>query len=82
LRQVHQRALAAAIAKGCRSVAFPAISTGAYRFPLTEAAKIALEAVEESLREPQPLELVRFVLFKPSHLEVFRAELRVLSAKT
>jgi len=81
LRQVHQRALAAAIAKGCRSVAFPAISTGAYRFPLTEAAKIALEAVEEALREPQPLELVRFVLFKPSHLEVFRAEMRVLSAK-
>jgi O-acetyl-ADP-ribose deacetylase len=79
LRQVHQRALESAAAKGCRSVAFPAISTGAYRFPLTEAAPIALEAAEEQLRQQQSLELVRFVLFKPAQLEVFRAALQALA---
>jgi O-acetyl-ADP-ribose deacetylase len=78
LGQVYQQALAAAAAKGCRSVAFPAISTGAYRFPLAEAAAIALRAAEEYLREPQPVELVRFVLFKPAQLEVFRAALQAL----
>jgi O-acetyl-ADP-ribose deacetylase (regulator of RNase III) len=78
LRQVHQHALEAAAAKGCRSVAFPAISTGAYRFPLAEAAPIALGAAVEQLQKPQPVELVRFVLFKPVQLEVFRATLRML----
>ncbi len=79
LRQVYQHALEAAVARGCRSVAFPAISTGAYRFPLAEAAPIALGVVEEMLRQPQPVELVRFVLFKPAHLEVFRAALQELA---
>src|SRR5207249_2894808 len=77
LHQVHERALDAA--KGCRSVAFPAISTGAYRFPLAEAATIALQAAEEHLRRQQSVELVRFVLFKPAHLEVFRAALLALA---
>ena len=64
LRQVHQQALQAAAAKGCRSVALPAISKGAYRFPLAEAAPIALGEALEQLRMPQPVELVGIVLFK------------------
>jgi O-acetyl-ADP-ribose deacetylase (regulator of RNase III) len=73
LRQVHQQALQAAAAKGCRSVAFPAISTGAYRFPLAEAAPIALLAAKEHLQVAQSVELVRFVLFRPAQLAVFQA---------
>ena len=42
LRLVHQRALEAAVARGCRSIAFPAISTGVYRFPKRAAAAIAI----------------------------------------
>jgi O-acetyl-ADP-ribose deacetylase (regulator of RNase III) len=79
LRQVHQQALQTAAGKGCRSVAFPAISTGAYRFPLAEAASIALGVAVEQLQKSQPLELVRFVLLKPAHLEVFRAALQTLA---
>jgi O-acetyl-ADP-ribose deacetylase (regulator of RNase III) len=79
LRQVHQQALQAASAKGCRSVALPAISTGAYRFPLAEAAPIALGVAVEQLQQPQSVELVRFVLFKPAQLEVFRGALRTLA---
>jgi O-acetyl-ADP-ribose deacetylase (regulator of RNase III) len=78
LRQVHQYALEAAAARGCRSVAFPAISTGAYRFPLAEAAPIALGAAVEQLQTPGPVELVRFVLFSPGQLEVFREALITL----
>jgi len=81
LRQVYQKALEAATAQGCRSVALPAISTGAYRFPLADAAPIALEVAMEHLQRQQSVELVRFVLFKPAHLEVFRAALQALSGE-
>lgn len=82
LRQVHLRALEEAATRDCRSVAFPAISTGAYRFPLQDAAPIALAAARDHLRKAQSVELVRFVLFKPAHLEVFRSALQVLAAET
>jgi O-acetyl-ADP-ribose deacetylase (regulator of RNase III) len=81
LRQVHERALEEAVARGCRSVAFPAISTGAYRFPPAEAAPIALASAREHLQRPQSVDLVRFVLFKPAHLEVFRAALQALAGR-
>jgi O-acetyl-ADP-ribose deacetylase (regulator of RNase III) len=81
LRDVYRCALEAASSKGCRSVAFPAISTGAYRFPIPDAAAIALGAAEEWLRQPQAVELVRFVLFKPAHRQVFREALQNLSAR-
>jgi len=81
LRLVHQRALEAAVAKGCRSIAFPAISTGAYRFPIKEAAKIALTASAEHLSKPQSVEVVRFVLFTAKDLEVFQTALAELAEK-
>jgi O-acetyl-ADP-ribose deacetylase (regulator of RNase III) len=62
LREVHLRALEAAQERGCRSIAFPAISTGAYRFPPARAAEIAIEAAASFLsRCTEPLR-VRFVL--------------------
>jgi serine/threonine-protein kinase len=75
LHDVHRLALEAAAERGGRSVALPAISTGAYRFPLAEAAPIAIRAAVEHLRGPKPVELVRFVLFKAAQLEVFREAL-------
>ena len=79
LARVHRLALEAAATKECRSVAFPAISTGAYRFPLAEAAPIALQAARDFLREPGPVEVVRFVLFKPAYLDAFGLALRALA---
>ncbi len=81
LRQVHELALEAAAVNGCQSVAFPAISTGAYRFPLAEAAPIALGVAEEHLRTATSVKLVRFVLFQPAQLEVFRAALRGMDGR-
>jgi O-acetyl-ADP-ribose deacetylase len=50
------------------SIAFPAISTGAYRYPMDEAARIALTAVKSSA-----FGLIRFVLFDDAALSVYRA---------
>jgi O-acetyl-ADP-ribose deacetylase (regulator of RNase III) len=46
-----------------RSIAFPAISTGAYGFPVERAARIAVTAVNDALSHPTSVELVRFVCF-------------------
>lgn len=75
LRQLHENILRAALEHECRSVALPAISTGAYRFPLDRAAAVALHAVAEFLRQQRKPEVVRFVLFKQAHLDAFRQAL-------
>lgn len=46
-----------------RSIAFPAISTGVYGYPLPEAARISLQVVLEEMENPGTLREVRFVLF-------------------
>lgn len=47
----------------CTSVSFPSISTGAFGYPVPQAAQIALRTVAEHLHSPQSIALVRFVLF-------------------
>ncbi len=65
LRGAYMAALAICENEGLRSVAFPSISTGAYGYPLHEAAPVAIAAVCDHLRaHPQTaLELVRFMLY-------------------
>jgi O-acetyl-ADP-ribose deacetylase (regulator of RNase III) len=63
LASCHRNALALASELGCRTVAFPAISTGAYGFPLERAAGIALGVTSEELERRPELEQVTFVLF-------------------
>jgi len=73
LASCHARALELAAEHGCRTVAFPAISTGIYGYPVELAAPVAVAAVLEAWREP--IELVRFVLFSDGHLHAFRSAL-------
>jgi O-acetyl-ADP-ribose deacetylase (regulator of RNase III) len=73
LASCHRRALELAAELDCRSVAFPAISTGVYGYPVELAAPVAVAAVREALTEP--VELVRFVLFNDGHLAAFRSVL-------
>ncbi|MBW3596619.1 MAG: O-acetyl-ADP-ribose deacetylase [Planctomycetes bacterium] len=75
LRQVHRNSLQAAAEHDCRSIAFPAISTGAYRFPIEEAAPIALGVVREFLEAPSSVQLVRFVLFSQPPFDAFEKAL-------
>ena len=64
----HVTALAVADGLGARSVAFPAISTGAYGYPVTEAAPIAVRAVRTAQTD---VHVVRFVLFDDATREEF-----------
>jgi O-acetyl-ADP-ribose deacetylase (regulator of RNase III) len=72
LRSVHVAALTAAAERDCRSIAFPAISTGVYGFPIDAAAEIAIGAAKDFLAvNAGPIELVRFVLFSDRDLATF-----------
>jgi O-acetyl-ADP-ribose deacetylase len=56
---------------GLTSLAFPAISTGAYGYPVTEAAPIAISAAIEALVGAQQVTLCRFVLFDVSTVRAY-----------
>jgi O-acetyl-ADP-ribose deacetylase (regulator of RNase III) len=73
LASCHRRALELAAELGCSSVAFPAISTGVYGYPVELAAPIAIAAARGGQRPP--VELVRFVLFSEKDLDVFESAL-------
>ena len=70
LADCHRNSLRVAGELGATSIAFPAISTGAYRWPLDSAAEIALTTVTEVLVR-QPI-AVRFVLWQDDALRAFR----------
>ena len=75
LAACHRRAIELAAEHGCARVAFPAISTGVYRYPLEEAAATAIAATREALeRHPQVAE-ARFWLFDDRALRAFQAAL-------
>lgn len=63
LTSCYRRSLEVASANNLKSIAFPSISTGAYGYPLEEAAPIALKTVMDYLKNHPDIQLVRFVLF-------------------
>ncbi len=71
LASCHRESLRVADELGAKTVAFPAISTGIYGWPIDSAAKIALAAVRESSTSVSE---VRFVLFNRDALRAFEAE--------
>lgn len=78
LASAYRESLRLASEAGCESVAFPAISTGAYGYPLEEAAAIALDSVREFLSNESSIRLVRFVLFGEDALRAFEKALSSL----
>ncbi|MBQ6495730.1 MAG: O-acetyl-ADP-ribose deacetylase [Firmicutes bacterium] len=64
LASCYRRCLEVAVENGVRSVAFPSISTGVYRFPLEQAAGIAVRTARAFVAEhPDALDLIKWILF-------------------
>ncbi len=81
LADAYWNSLELAVEMGCRTVAFPSISTGAYGYPIREAAGIALTMAADFLYDhPGVLDEVRFVLFSEEDAEVFRGALSDVEA--
>ncbi len=72
LASCHTESLRVADELGAKSVAFPAISTGVYGYPLEEAATVAIQAVRDADTQ---VEEVRFVLFDDEAYEAFQSTL-------
>ena len=75
LASCHRRAIELAAELGARSVAFPAISTGAYGYPVEYAAPVAIGATREALRAHPEVELARFVFRDEATLASYREAL-------
>lgn len=71
-----------AMDNGIRTIAFPSISTGAYRFPVELAAKIAVHTVDRFLQDnSESFDLVKWVLFDSHTESVYKAEVDKLYDK-
>ncbi|GIL11726.1 MAG: macro domain-containing protein [Chloroflexota bacterium] len=81
LASAYRRSLELAAQHHLESIAFPSISTGAYGYPVEEAAPIALQTVCDFLQQNTTIRLVRFVLFNMPILEVYRAALARLAGQ-
>jgi O-acetyl-ADP-ribose deacetylase (regulator of RNase III) len=71
LADCHRNSLRVAHERGASSVAFPAISTGIYRWPVEDAARVAVAAVRETLPSVPGITSVRFVLFDQRAFDAF-----------
>ena len=81
LESCYRNSLALAREAGAKTIAFPAISTGVYRFPLARAARIATKTVADELaRDRGSIEKVIFCTFGAEATEAYRAALNELNA--
>ncbi len=71
LASCYRRSIELAAAHDCRVVALPAISTGAYRYPLEQGARVAIEAVQTALIVFGAVERARFWLFDEAAFDAF-----------
>ena len=76
LASCYRESLKLAKKHGLRTVAFPSISTGAYGYPMEDAANVALGAVGEFLSEMEGIDLATFVLWGGGSLKVYEGALK------
>ena len=75
LASCYRRAVALASTHGCRRVALPAISTGVYRYPLADAARVAIDALRAALADHPDVEEARLWLFDSAAYDAFATAL-------
>jgi O-acetyl-ADP-ribose deacetylase (regulator of RNase III) len=71
LARCYKNSLKLAVSSGCRTVAFPAISCGAYGYPMEDACKIAIDSVVEILTSDSTLTKVIFILLMPYQIALY-----------
>ncbi len=69
LASCYRRSLEVGTENGCKTIAFPAISTGVYGYPFDEATEIALRTTAEFLRQNESVEKATFVFFGQADYE-------------
>ena len=72
LKSCYIESLKLAVKHHVRTISFPSISTGAYRYPLSEAAGIAVKAVKDFLSEDNSIKEVYFVLFDEKTYQAYK----------
>lgn len=77
LASCYRRSLEIAVERGMQSIAFPAISTGVYGYPLKLAARVVIATVRDFMRTSGPLNEVAFCCFSESACEVYAELLRL-----
>lgn len=82
LKSCYWNSLKLAEENGVKSIAFPSISTGAYRFPIERASRIAVETVREYLEKSPRIERLIFVCFSRDDFEVYLSQLGSVTQET
>jgi O-acetyl-ADP-ribose deacetylase (regulator of RNase III) len=72
LANCYRNSLGVALKNGVKTIAFPAISCGAYRYPIAEAAKIAIATTREFLQAQSEMEKVIFVVWDDEIFAIYR----------
>lgn len=73
LRSCYANSLKLAVEHGCKTVAFPAISTGVYRYPLEQAARIAVDTAADFLAGCPEGPVVTFVCFQEQAAQLYQS---------
>ena len=81
LTNVYFNSLKLAVSKGLRTIAFPSISTGAYRYPIEKASLVALRTTKAFLEIDKNLKEVVFVLFSTHDFKVYLKSARDIIGK-
>src|SRR5436305_1934188 len=75
LANCYRNSLQLAVGHGIKTIAFPAISCGAYRYPIRQAAQVALETTKDFLSSSDKIDKVFFVLWSEEIYEAYRQSL-------
>ncbi|APG29151.1 RNase III inhibitor [Syntrophotalea acetylenivorans] len=75
LASCYRRSLQLAAEHNIRSIAFPAISCGVYRFPVKKACAIALRTIHDFLQQCDVIEKVILAVYSAAHYEVYKEQL-------
>ena len=75
LSNCYKNALQLAIDNACNTIAFPNISTGVYRFPKDEAARIAVTTVWNFLKKTDGIERVLFICYDQENFDLTQSEI-------